>query len=30
MASVPDYWAHYREQAASDEPELNPRSRGEP
>ncbi len=29
MASVPDYWAHYREQAASDEPELNPnRSRG--
>jgi len=29
MASVPDYWAHYREQAASDTPELNPnRSRG--
>jgi 6-phospho-beta-glucosidase len=29
MASVPDYWAHYREQAASDVPELNPhRSRG--
>jgi 6-phospho-beta-glucosidase len=29
MASVPDYWAHYREQAASDNPELNPaRSRG--
>jgi 6-phospho-beta-glucosidase len=29
MASVPDYWAHYREQAASSEPELNPnRSRG--
>lgn len=29
MASVPDYWAHYREQAASDKPELNPnRSRG--
>jgi 6-phospho-beta-glucosidase len=29
MASVPDYWAHYREQAASDEPQLDPaRSRG--
>jgi 6-phospho-beta-glucosidase len=29
MASVPDYWAHYREQAERDEPELNPqRSRG--
>ncbi len=29
MASVPDYWAHYREQAASDNPELDPRrSRG--
>ncbi len=29
MASVPDYWAHYREQAAQDVPELNPgRSRG--
>ena len=29
MASVPDYWAHYREQAASDAPELDPRrSRG--
>lgn len=29
MASVPDYWAHYREQAARDIPELNPdRSRG--
>lgn len=29
MASVPDYWAHYREQAASDEPELDrARSRG--
>jgi 6-phospho-beta-glucosidase len=29
MASVPDYWAHYREQAASDNPELNPaHSRG--
>lgn len=29
MASVPDYWAHYREQAARDVPELNPsRSRG--
>jgi 6-phospho-beta-glucosidase len=29
MASVPDYWAHYREQAARDEPELDPaRSRG--
>ena len=29
MASVPDYWAHYREQAESSEPELNPhRSRG--
>jgi len=29
MASVPDFWAHYREQAASDVPELDPkRSRG--
>lgn len=29
MANVPDYWAHYREQAERDEPELNPsRSRG--
>jgi 6-phospho-beta-glucosidase len=29
MASVPDYWAHYREQAASDDPVLDPaRSRG--
>jgi 6-phospho-beta-glucosidase len=29
MASVPDYWAHYREQAALDEPQLDPgRSRG--
>ena len=29
MASVPDYWAHYREQATSDVPELDPqRSRG--
>ena len=29
MASVPDYWAHYREQAARDEPKLDPaRSRG--
>ena len=29
MASVPDYWTHYREQAASDAPELDPRrSRG--
>lgn len=29
MASVPDYWAHYREQTARDIPELNPgRSRG--
>jgi 6-phospho-beta-glucosidase len=29
MASVPDYWAHYREQAARAEPELDPaRSRG--
>lgn len=29
MASVPDYWTHYREQAANDVPELNPqRSRG--
>jgi 6-phospho-beta-glucosidase len=29
MASVPDYWSHYREQAASDVPVLNPaRSRG--
>ena len=29
MARVPDYWAHYEEQAASDQPELDPcRSRG--
>jgi 6-phospho-beta-glucosidase len=29
MANVPDYWAHYREQAAREVPELNPqRSRG--
>jgi 6-phospho-beta-glucosidase len=29
MASVPDYWMHYREQAVSDVPDLNPhRSRG--
>lgn len=29
MASVPDYWRHYREQAESDEPVLDPkRSRG--
>ncbi|HEX6799801.1 MAG TPA: hypothetical protein VF116_18975 [Ktedonobacterales bacterium] len=29
MASVPDYWAHYREQAECDEPQLDPaRSRG--
>ncbi len=29
IAAVPDYWTHYREQAASDCPELNPaRSRG--
>lgn len=29
MASVPDYWAHYREQAERDEPTLDPtRSRG--
>ncbi|HSH77756.1 MAG TPA: hypothetical protein VLA19_04395, partial [Herpetosiphonaceae bacterium] len=29
MASVPDYWRHYREQAESDTPELDPRhSRG--
>jgi 6-phospho-beta-glucosidase len=29
MAAVPDYWVHYREQATSDAPELNPRrSRG--
>jgi 6-phospho-beta-glucosidase len=29
MASVPDYWQHYREQAEADVPELNPnRSRG--
>jgi 6-phospho-beta-glucosidase len=29
MASVPDYWAHYREQAARNVPELNPHlSRG--
>jgi len=29
MASVPDYWEHYREQAALDNPQLDPkRSRG--
>ena len=29
MASVPDYWTHYREQAAREIPELDPdRSRG--
>jgi 6-phospho-beta-glucosidase len=29
LAKVPDYWAHYEEQAASDQPELDPRrSRG--
>ncbi len=29
LASFPDYWTHYREQAASDSPKLNPaRSRG--
>jgi 6-phospho-beta-glucosidase len=29
MAAVPDYWAHYREQAECDEPRLDPgRSRG--
>src|SRR5947209_8079261 len=29
MAKVPDYWTHYRQQAASEVPELNPaRSRG--
>lgn len=29
MAAVPDYWAHYREQAAGDAPALDPRrSRG--
>jgi 6-phospho-beta-glucosidase len=29
MANVPDYWAHYEEQAAADRPELDPRrSRG--
>ena len=29
MASAPDYWAHYREQAKRDEPQLDPgRSRG--
>jgi 6-phospho-beta-glucosidase len=29
MAKVSDYWAHYEEQAASDQPELDPRrSRG--
>jgi 6-phospho-beta-glucosidase len=29
MASIPDYWAHYREQAALDNPQLDPeRSRG--
>jgi 6-phospho-beta-glucosidase len=29
LASVPDYWQHYREQAESDHPQLNPkRSRG--
>lgn len=29
LASMPDYWQHYREQAASDNPQLDPkRSRG--
>lgn len=29
MARAPDYWSHYREQAASDRPDLDPgRSRG--
>ena len=29
LARVPDYWAHYREQADSDDPQLDPnRSRG--
>ena len=29
LAAVPDYWQHYREQAASDNPQLDPgRSRG--
>src|SRR5215207_4555833 len=29
MAKVPDYWAHYEEQAASEQPDLDPRrSRG--
>ena len=29
LAKVPDYWAHYQEQAASEQPELDPRrSRG--
>jgi 6-phospho-beta-glucosidase len=29
LTKVPDYWAHYAEQAASDQPELDPRrSRG--
>ncbi|HEX6508679.1 MAG TPA: glycoside hydrolase [Chloroflexota bacterium] len=29
LASVPDYWTHYREQANSDDPQLDPkRSRG--
>jgi 6-phospho-beta-glucosidase len=29
MAQVPDYWRHYREQAAADDPQLDPaRSRG--
>ena len=29
LARVPDYWAHYREQASSDNPQLDPaRSRG--
>jgi 6-phospho-beta-glucosidase len=29
LAQVPDYWRHYREQAASEQPELDPkRSRG--
>jgi 6-phospho-beta-glucosidase len=29
LARVPDYWQHYREQAASDDPQLDPaRSRG--
>jgi 6-phospho-beta-glucosidase len=29
MAALPDYWAHYREQASADHPQLDPaRSRG--